>query len=108
MHWPAPSPSLGLITPPSSAPIAVIGLNVEPVGYVPLTARSVNGAGASSPVPLVFVLPSSAAYSAFVSGLANLFGSNVGDDPSASTCPLRGSSATNAPAVAGLPPARAL
>src|ERR1700733_575863 len=104
MHCPAPRPSVGLITPASSAPIAVIGLNVDPVGYVPLTARLVSGAGASSPEELDF--PSSAEYSLLVSGLANLFGLNVGHEPIASTCPLRGSIATNAPAVAGLPPAR--
>ena len=53
------------------------------------------------------LLPSSAAYSERVSGLANLLGSNVGYDPMESTCPLRGSIATKAPAFAGLPDARA-
>ena len=78
MHWPAPRPSVGVITPASSAAIAVIGLNVEPVGYAPLTARSVSGAGAASPSAEEPLLPSSAAYSLLVSGLANLFGSKVG------------------------------
>ncbi len=99
MHWPAPSPSLGLITPASSAAIAVIGLKVEPVGYSPSSARLVSRPG-SSPWR-----PASASYSASVSGLANLFGSKLGEEPIASTSPLSGSSATNAPAIAGLPPA---
>src|SRR5690349_14212887 len=103
MHCPAPSPSPGLITPFSSAPIAVIGLNVDPVGYVPLTARSVSGAGDSAEDPAVWALPSSAANWASVSGLANALGSKLGEDPIASISPLRGSIATNAPAVAGLP-----
>ncbi len=42
---PAPRPSVGLITPASSAAIAVIGLNVEPVGYSPSSARSVSASG---------------------------------------------------------------
>ena len=32
MHCPPPRPIEGSITPASSAPMAVIGLNVEPVG----------------------------------------------------------------------------
>src|SRR3979490_1642687 len=102
MHWPAPRPVEGSITPASSAPIAVIGLNVEPVGYVPFTALSVSGAGDSSLPPATLALPSSAAYWLSVSGLANLFGSKLGLEPIASTSPFRGSIATNAPATAGL------
>ena len=71
MHCPPPRPSPGVITPPSSPAIAVIGLNVEPVGYSPATARSVSLPTAEPP-------PSSAWYSAVVSGLAKLFGSNPG------------------------------
>src|SRR5277367_418162 len=100
MQAPAPRPSPGVITPPSSAAIAVIGLKVEPVGYWPLTARLVSGPPAE-PVPISFL------YSPGVSGLANLFGSKLGWEPIARICPLRGSIATNAPAGAGLPLARA-
>ena len=58
MQEPAPSPSPGVITPPSSAAIAVIGLKVEPVGYSPLTARSVERAAARARADqlLVFAL----------------------------------------------------
>ena len=57
--------------PASSVAMAVIGLNVEPVGYAPLTARSVSG-------PLAEPLPTSCLYSAGVSGLAKRLGSKVG------------------------------
>ncbi len=70
-----------MITPASSAAIAVIGLNVEPVGYAPLTARSVSG-------PLAVPLPSSSCVFALVSGFANLFGSKLGEEPIASTSPV--------------------
>ena len=48
-------------------------------------------------------MPKSWLTCSWVSGLAKTLGSNVGVEPIASTSPLRGSRATKAPLLAGLP-----
>ena len=60
-------------TPLSSAAVAVIGLNVEPVGPALWIARLSSG----SP-PLGFV---NALYSAYETGLVKIDGLNVGYEP---------------------------
>src|SRR5919204_2693698 len=85
--------SLGETTPVDSAASAVIGLNVEPVGYAPVIERLKSGA------------PNLSLYSRSVcdsdSGRERIDGLNVGYEPSPSTLPSRGSSATKPPAVPG-------
>ncbi len=84
---------LGVMIPWLSAASAVIGLNVEPVGYRPPIARLNRGEPAFG--------PNSCSRRFWVIGRERTAGSNVGFEPIARTSPLRGSSATNAPAVPG-------
>src|SRR3954469_25400923 len=82
---------LGVMMPWLSAARAVIGLNVEPVGYRPPIARLKRGEPA--------LAPKSCSRRFCVIGRESTSGSYDGFEPIARTSPLRGSSATNAPAV---------
>src|SRR3954469_22734090 len=85
----------GVRMPSLSPASAVIGLNVEPVGYCAAIARLNAGAPACSPKIW--------AKRFLVIGLTRTFGSKLGAEPSVRIRPLRGSIATNAPASAGCP-----
>src|ERR687884_127833 len=76
---------LGVMTPSLSAASAVIGLNVEPVGYRPPIARLYRGEPA--------VGPKSCSRRFCVIGRERTAGSYDGFEPIARTSPLRGSSA---------------
>src|SRR3954454_4642325 len=80
---------LGVMRPWLSAAKAVIGLDVEPVGYRPPLARLKRGEPA--------LAPNSCSRRFCVIGRESTSGSYDGFDPIARTSPLRGASATKAP-----------
>src|SRR5215212_1648192 len=71
----------------SSAAVAVIGLNAEPVGYRPWIARFARGASVFREV--------SAWYWLWVIGWVKIDGSKVGEEPIARTSPFWAFIATN-------------